>query len=322
MPDPRNGRLRRIQFDARDDLVRRIKIAQVYLAKKIHVAAANSKITNSKFQEAFFGKVRTHYEHLEAELDSWGKDLVKTTAVDWHKIALSDIKSQVGKSVQANVVRFNKARVDRYWSMIHPDTVHGIAATFTDKMSLSDVSNLRTAIVDTTRQRVLEGWNQNTFQKALQARWSELSGNLASDRFVDSAGRKWTNAHYLSTLARTTTARIARDSYFDTLIEHGDDLAMIIPSGDSCPICRAWANLIISISGANQKYPSYADARAGGMFHPNCDCMTRRMDEAIDEEELADQEGADNAKDWGDVDQVKAYRDNATDITVKTPFGD
>jgi hypothetical protein len=230
-------KLKSAQVDATVELKNRIKTAQAALAAKIQAAAANPLAAkSSKFRDHFFGKVKTHYEALGTELDAWGKELVEKTAVDWHKVAIDDVRTFGGK-VNSSVLKFNRARVQRYWGIIRPDNSQNLAAVFTSKMTAQEIQNLRTAFVETYRQRTLEGWNQNTFQKELQNKWDGLAGNLASHRFVDSRGRPWANAQYLSMLARTTTARVARDSYFDTLNENGDDLVRIGPSGDSCPIC-------------------------------------------------------------------------------------
>jgi hypothetical protein len=47
--------------------------------------------------------------------------------------------------------------------------------------------------------------------------------------------------------------------------------------------------VIVSISGANEKFPSYQEAIDGGMFHPNCDCLSRRVDDDIDKVNIAAQ---------------------------------
>jgi hypothetical protein len=301
-------KLNRSQVAAKADLIVRIKEAQIALGRKIQQAAAAGNLGSAKFREAFFGKVAGHYEALGAEIDDWGKALVDKTAREWHKAAILDVQ-KYGDKVGAQVLKFSPDRVKRYWQYVNPDNAQHLAGTFTNKMSANDVQALRSAVVDMERQRTLEGWTQNEFQKKLQDRWDELAGNLVESRFTDAAGRPWSNAAYLSMISRTITARVARDSYFDTLVENGDDLAMIGPSGDSCPICRAWNGLIISISGGNPKYPSYQNALDAGVFHPNCDCLIERMDETVHKEDIKAQGDAPNP-DWKDPDAVQKYKDD------------
>jgi len=145
--------------------------------------------------------------------------------------------------------------------------------------------------------------------KALQSRWNELAGSIASDRFVDRAGRTWDNARYMQMLVRTTTSRVARESYIDTVVEHGDDLMRIVNVGESCPVCEAWDDIIISVSGTNPDYPSYQDALDADWGHPNCDCMLERVDELLDKKDIARQADVDNPKDWSNVEAVAEYKD-------------
>lgn len=310
MPPNPVAKLKARQADVTLGLKARIKAAQIAMAAKIKAAGENPLIGKSAtFRNHFFGQVRTHYEALGTELDAWAKDITEGTAVDWHKVALDDIRTYGGK-VNTTVLKFNRDRVRRYWEMIHPDNSQNLAAVFTQKMTATEIQNLRTAFIDASRQRQLEGWTQNTFQKEIQSRWDALAGNLASNRFVDSRGRAWSNANYLSMLARTTTARVARDSYFDTLIQNGDDLVRIGPSGDSCPICQAWIGVIISISGKHPQFPTYQDALDAGMFHPNCDCLQMRMDETVHAADIDRQANTKNPPDWSDPDTVQKYKDS------------
>ena len=319
------GRLRRRQIQGRQDLQRRVHDAQVELGKKVQKAAKAKDLAKPAYQSRFFKRVRNHYATLGRDLDIWARELTGETAVDWHKAALTDIRKTGGK-IGAQVVRFDRSRVKRYFEMIHPESIAGLAGTATERPSVADVfikgmgrqeiANLRQATIDIGRQSSLEGWSSNEFQKKLQAKWNELSGNLVDDRFIDSRGRRWKNAHYLSTLTRTLTARVARDSYFDTLENNGDDLVRVTPSGDSCAICRAWIGVIISISGAPASFPSYSDALAAGLFHPNCDCLTRRIDPVLDEADIDRQAKTSNV-DWNDRDAVGDYKGTFTETPIE-----
>jgi hypothetical protein len=139
--------------------------------------------------------------------------------------------------------------------------------------------------------------------------WTEAAGNDSAFRFVDSRGQSWENARYLQMLTRTTQARVHRESFNDVLTANGDDLARIVPQGDNCPTCQAWAGLIISVSGTNEKYPSYDDALESGLFHPNCDCGMERVDETLDAEDTERQANAPTPDDLEDLDAMAAYRE-------------
>ena len=40
--------------------------------------------------------------------------------------------------------------------------------------------------------------------------------------------------------------------------------------GTTCPICSRWQGVVLSISGKSPKYHSLDEAKASGLFHPNC----------------------------------------------------
>jgi len=88
--------------------------------------------------------------------------------------------------------------------------------------------------------------------------------------FVDKAGRKWEMASYLEMAVRTTTAHAALQGHIDRQADMGNDLVMVSSIGTTCPICARWQGKVLSISGKDSKYTALQDARAEGLFHPNC----------------------------------------------------
>lgn len=257
------------------------------IAKKVAGVSHNPKaIASAKARDDLYSKVGGVYGVLATELDAIAREIVETGAVDWHKEALKDIRSVSGKP-DKSVTQFDRARVETYWRMVHPDQEDSLAAVFTKKMAKEDIGDLRTSLVETWRQAELEGLTLRERHAMLQDKWDAKAGDMLSDRFVDAAGRRWTNARYLDMLTRTTMARVSRDSYFDTILSNGDDLVQIENvDGEACDICQAWDGVILSVSGTSADYPSYQEAMDAGMFHPQCRCMTDRVDEEVDAEEI------------------------------------
>jgi hypothetical protein len=133
---------------------------------------------------------------------------------------------------------------------------------------------------------------------------------MGAYKFVDVAGRQWDNARYLNMLVRTTTARIARESFNQTLTDAGLDLIRFRNVGDSCPVCKAWDGVIISVSGADKRFPSYQEAINGGAWHPNCDCIQDYVDETLDSDAIAAQGETENVN-WRDPKAVAKYSEAA-----------
>ncbi|WP_344144376.1 phage minor capsid protein, partial [Polymorphospora rubra] len=105
--------------------------------------------------------------------------------------------------------------------------------------------------------------------------------------FTDSIGRRWRLSTYAEMGVRTVTQRAAVQGQTDRLQSLGLDLVQISDSPRECPRCEPWEGKILSISGrlrgrvqvqsavSNEMVWIYvagslAEARAAGLFHPNC----------------------------------------------------
>ena len=289
------ARLRRREAIARNELLERLKRAQKAIGAKIETTAAKrAAATSAGTRATLYREITGTYAVLNDGIDEWGRELVEKTAKETHSVAINEIMQKKGK--KGLLLEFSRDRVERYWEIVHPDNTTKLAAVFTDRMEANDKRQLRRAVIDTFRQQTLEGLTAKETHKRLQDTWDALAKNLRGDRFIDAAGRPWTNANYMNMLTRTILQTTNREAYTDTLLENGFDLAKIADDGDPCPICRPWANMIVSLTGKNKNYPSLADARASGWGHPNCMCRTEYIDETVDAKEIARQRKEDTPK--------------------------
>jgi len=112
--------------------------------------------------------------------------------------------------------------------------------------------------------------------------------------FVDSRGRSWELATYAEMSVRSITARAAIEGHIDALAEIGAALVMVSDAPLECPLCRPWEGEVLALQGgpgprtvrldhaiqpgglartetvAVHVAGSLAEARAKGLFHPNC----------------------------------------------------
>jgi hypothetical protein len=276
-------------------LQQKIKDARQRVAIIVHGAARTKKIlVSGRNREALYKKIGDVYLQLDNGLKDWGKDLIEKGAIDWHDAAIRDIAGQTGIDPSNSVTKFSREYAEDVINRVTPANGRSLAAVLTDRMAETDIKALRTAVVEVYRESALSGMTMNEIAAGIKGKWDGLAGNMAANKFVDSAGKVWEDGRYLQMLVRTTTARVARDSYFNTLTQNGDDLAVIQNvDGDACDICAAWDEVIISITGNSGQYPSYNQALDAGWGHPNCRCTAERIDETIDKEATAQQAEAD-----------------------------
>ena len=54
------------------------------------------------------------------------------------------------------------------------------------------------------------------------------------------------------------------------LLELGHDLVVITSHHNPCDLCAPWEGQVVSLTGQTEGYPTMEEAKAAGLFHPNC----------------------------------------------------
>lgn len=113
--------------------------------------------------------------------------------------------------------------------------------------------------------------------------------------FVDNAGRSWDMATYAEMAVRSVTARAAIEGHVDALAEIGVGLVIVSDAPLECPLCAKWEGETLTLTGPPGPQSlrvehaiqptrllaptrtvvvhvagSLVEARAAGLFHPNC----------------------------------------------------
>ncbi|MEU9002992.1 phage minor capsid protein [Streptomyces sp. NPDC048551] len=116
--------------------------------------------------------------------------------------------------------------------------------------------------------------------------------------FVDRSGRSWELAAYAEMAVRSVTARAAIDGHIDALAEVGQGLVIVSDAPLECPLCAPWEGEVLALTGPSGSRTvrvehavqpsglraafrppatvavhlagSLPEARAAGLFHPNC----------------------------------------------------
>lgn len=88
--------------------------------------------------------------------------------------------------------------------------------------------------------------------------------------FIDKSGRKWEMAAYAEMATRTVAGRAALQGHVDRQTEAKRDLIIVSDHMGTCPVCAPWQGKVLSISGQTPGYTTLGEAKAAGLFHPNC----------------------------------------------------
>ena len=87
---------------------------------------------------------------------------------------------------------------------------------------------------------------------------------------VTPAGMHWRPDVYAEMLGRTAMASTRRVAFRERYLQNGVDVVRIVPNGTVHDVCLRWEGRLLSLTGATPGLPTYDQARADGMFHPNC----------------------------------------------------
>lgn len=88
--------------------------------------------------------------------------------------------------------------------------------------------------------------------------------------FQDAAGRNRSMRSYAEMVARTSTMEAHLQGTANRLLEQGHDLVKVSTHSGACELCQPWQGEVLSLTGKTPGYPTIQEARAAGLFHPNC----------------------------------------------------
>ncbi|MFC9847786.1 phage minor capsid protein [Streptomyces sp. NPDC060223] len=192
----------------------------------------------------------------------------------------------IGRELQARRILPNAPSVDR------------LAASYAaDTRPL--YQRITRAVVDTYRSvvtRVSSGplLGTVTRRQASQRALDQFARRGVSG-FTDSAGRNWELAAYAEMAVRSVTARAAIEGHIDALAEIQVGLVIVSDAPLECPLCARWEGEVLTLGQESGPHTiraehtiqpsglfaptrtvavhvagSLVEARAAGLFHPNC----------------------------------------------------
>jgi hypothetical protein len=204
---------------------------------------------------------------------------------------------------QAAVAELGALDIGR--ELVARETLPGAPAV--DRLAASMADDTRPVYVRITRavvdayRRVVARASGNvllgtmTRRQAAQRSLDQFA-NQGVTGFVDSAGRSWDMASYAEMAVRSVTARAAIEGHVDALGEIGVGLVIVSDAPLECELCRPWEGETLTLSGQSGPHTiqaehatetagrllrrpriipvhvagSLVEARAAGLFHPNC----------------------------------------------------
>jgi hypothetical protein len=200
------------------------------------------------------------------------EDLV-TGSRTWCEQAIPRVYVAGAETANDQVVKALGRQVNIGFGAVHQQAVKVLAdATF---QKLTDAAGLiGRRVEDVYRKTALEATRQSiigakTWERVARDFRDELRAQGITS-FRDAAGREWNMRTYAEMVARTTTMEAHIQGTENRLLEGGFDLVKISSHLGSCPKCDPWQGKVVSLTGKTPGYPTMDEARAAGLYHPNC----------------------------------------------------
>ncbi|WP_329622930.1 phage minor capsid protein [Streptomyces sp. NBC_01255] len=243
---------------------------------------------------ASIGNLRTAVEQVAAALQTDTTGAVRRALVTAYnrgrQAAVAELGAlDIGRELVARDTVPNAPAVDRLAASMAEDT-----RPVYQRITRAVVDTYRRIIGRASGTQLLTGM---TRRQASQRALDQFAQQGVTG-FIDSAGRRWEMASYAEMAVRSVTARAAVEGHIDALAEIRVGLVIVSDAPLECPLCRPWEGEILTLgpeSGphtiraekaiqptglrAQLRPPetvavhvagSLVEARASGLFHPNC----------------------------------------------------
>ena len=138
------------------------------------------------------------------------------------------------------------------------DVVQVIGRQVNDIYRELALENVRGAVVG------YDTWKQTA------RRFREQLAERGVTGFKDRSGKMWNMRTYTEMVARTSTMEAHLQGTANRLVEQGHDLIKVSTHHGACELCQPWQGEILSITGKIKGFPTLEEAKAAGLFHPNC----------------------------------------------------
>ncbi|MGW8762362.1 phage minor capsid protein [Streptomyces sp. NPDC055815] len=235
---------------------------------------------------ASVGDLRAAVEQVADALQTDTTGAVRTALVTAYnrgrQAAVAELGAlDIGRELVARDTLPNAPAVDRLAASMADDT-----RPLYQRITRAVVDTYRRIVARVSGTQLLTGM---TRRQASQRALDQFAG-AGITGFVDSAGRRWEMASYAEMAVRSVTARAAVEGHIDALAEIRVGLVIVSDAPLECPLCRPWEGEILTLGPTNGPHTvrlpnelnhgrttvavhvagSLVEARASGLFHPNC----------------------------------------------------
>lgn len=248
-PAPEVNRLARLYADAERDILRLI-------------TQRLEKGLEAEYYEFLEHQIEVILGSLNGESRKWCEEVIPSLYQRAAQVAEKEVKKAK-----------KKVAVGFTFGGIHQQAVQVLAENTYAKLQ-DIIQTIGRRVQDVYREVALESVRGAVVGYETVPQVAKLIKQKLAERgitgFVDKLGRQWNMTSYAKMVARTTTMEAQIQGALNRFTELDQDLVKVSTHNTDCSKCRPWEGKVLSITGATKGYPTLAEARAKGLFHPNC----------------------------------------------------
>lgn len=237
------------------------------------LVSKQSSITSRSRAKEMLGEIRSVIDGLETRTKRYVENAIPLTYNRFAKEAVQTIKKSTGKAK---------------FTLIHEEAIKAFIDETNTKFATGLTATTRTA------QTIVSQALRNNLQKEIAK--AKILGSTLDDTakelvkqieaqgitgLVDKRGRQLNIASYAKTLAYTQFAESGRLAVQNVALENGFDLVIVSSHNSAHKECAVWEGRVLSLTGATKGFPTLEEAKASGIFHPNCQHTYTIIDESM-----------------------------------------
>lgn len=246
---------------------------------------AYTNIVKSLVDSTKFGKIqkirtmmaiRTELERMGVDVDKWVQDTIPQYYLDGANVAVQDLRALGVDTSAVGIAVVNKQAIAALTDETALSFAEGITALGRDGQRI-----LNDAIKQQLNFIVADGKLTGAARKTISANIEAKLKENGLTSLTDKAGHQWSFDVYARMLARTKAVEARNQGLANRMLASGYDLVQISNHNSKHPACARWEGKIVSITGktpAGTQLPggyevagSMDEAKADGLFHPNCE---------------------------------------------------
>lgn len=216
-------------------------------------------------KQAEVGRVRFEISNALRELQSERNSIAREGIYSAYAAGQQEQTTEMQRFVSSLGVGSNVSPNSEKVARILSDLTSSLDAA--DRNILRRVDDVYANIIGESSARLATG--TVTLRQAVQESLNSFA-NRGITSFVDKSGRSWEMANYAEMALLTAIEKATVEGYVDTMQSYGFELAIVSSHAGACPLCEAWEDVVLSVTGEDENYPSLDEAEGAGLFHPRC----------------------------------------------------